>query len=168
MLTVNPTQSIEIKGNFSVPSFNYMQDRWSTTREKNVVEMAQMWAETPNCVLVLTDPKLVENSLVILRREEFESIVKLLQDVLSGEIQIKMDVQTLLDATAILKNRMFEQGLDSKDQILDNAIQIISRMQGRVTSSLNFLAPARSIEPTPLSEEELKTAKYLPEDGENI
>lgn len=81
-------------------------------------------------------------------------------------MQIKTDVQTLLDAIAILKDRVSEKGLDTKDQILGNAIQIISRVQGKVTSLLNFVAPARPIKPTALSEDEIKNANELPEDEE--
>lgn len=166
MLATNNPQSIEITGDFSIPTFHYSQERWSTTREKNVSQMVEIWCQDPNRVLVLTDPKFGENSIVILKKELFETVLKLLKDVLSGEVQIKTDVQTLLDAIAILKDRVSERGLDTKDQILGNAIQIISRVQGKVTSSLNFVAPVRPIKPTTLSEDEIKNANELPEDEE--
>lgn len=164
MLHQRNSQSIEIKENFSIPSFRYIQARWSTTREKNVTDIAESWSNEPNQVLILSDPKLGENQMVLLRKDMFENLVKLLKDVISGEVQIKTDVQTMLDAIAILKNRVSEQGLDTKDQILGNAIQIISRMQGQVNSSLNFTAPFRPVSPGPLSEEDLKNASELPED----
>jgi hypothetical protein len=166
MLSTNIPKSIEIKGNFNIPTFNYVQDRWATTREKNVIEISEAWSQDPNRVLVLTDPKFGENSMVILKKDLFETVLKLLMDVLSGEVQIQTDVQTLLDAITILKSRVAEQGLDTKDLILGNAIQIISRLQGKVTSSLNFIAPTRPIEPPSLSEEEIMNAKNLPEDEE--
>jgi hypothetical protein len=59
-----------------------------------------------------------------------------------------------------------EQGLDRQDHILGNAIQIISRMQGQVNSSLSFHSPARQVLPTPLSQEEIEVAESLPEDEE--
>ncbi len=40
-------------------------------------------------------------------------------------------------------------------------------MQGQVTSSLSFLAPARSVEPSALSEQEFKQAMELPDDDED-
>jgi hypothetical protein len=41
-------------------------------------------------------------------------------------------------------------------------------MQSKVTSSLSFIAPARPVESSPLSEEDVVLAKGLPEDDANI
>jgi hypothetical protein len=73
MLSQKNIPCIEIKENFSIPNFHYDQARWSTTREKNVTDIARSWSNEPNRVLVLSDPKFGENPMVLLRKDIFEN-----------------------------------------------------------------------------------------------
>ena len=139
------------------PQFKFEQRRWSTTRAENVEAIAEAWQENPNLVRIFQDPKFGHMQMALLRKDQLESIIKILRDVENGQAAVQFDVKALFDAIGIVQDLVEakKQALPADlEKPLSKAVSLIINLWGKVSSTVFVQAPMRQVKPSPLSEEE--------------
>jgi hypothetical protein len=145
-----------------VPKFKYERDRWATTRTKNVEAIAEYWQENPEAVRVLVDPKLRRMPMVLLRKDQFEIVQKLINDLQNGQIVIQQDIQILLKALVAAKRLIEDQYKGKEPECLEPIkaqMDVLVNISGRIQSTVLVKASPFKVEPTPLTAEELAEAE---------
>lgn len=140
-----------------VPQFTFEQQRWSTTRTENVEKIAETWHENPNLVRIFQDPKFGHMQMALLRKDQFEALIKILRDVENGQAAIQFDVAALFDAVGIVQDLVEakKQALPEElEKPLSKAVSLIVNLWGKISSTIFVQAPKRQVKPSPLSEEE--------------
>ncbi len=141
---------------FTVPKFKYERGRWSTSRTENVEEIAAHWQDYPEAVRVLQDPKLGRMSMVMLRKDRFEALQKLLNDLQHGQAFIQQDVQTLLDALVATKELVELKNKETGNLApLEKQLNVLLRISSRIESTILVKSSSTTVEPTSLTQEEL-------------
>ncbi len=144
---------------FERPQFKYEHDKWATTRELNVDEVAHHWGKDRNLVRVLGDRKLGGNSLVMLRKDEFEKVVKVLEDLLNGEAVIRSNFETVFSMVKVIEKLVEEQG--SEDTALYRAVHSLMKICGTVSSVVEFSNPPRKVRPSKLTAQEAEELRQI-------
>lgn len=142
-----------------VPSFTFEQDRWSTTRTEKVEKIAEAWQNNPGLVRIFQDPKFGHMQMALLRKDQFEALLKVIRDIESGQAAVRYDVQALVDAIGIIQDLVDAQKAALPKELerpLSKAVHLIVTLWGKVSSSILVQAPKRHVAPSPLSEEELQ------------
>jgi len=80
-------------------------------REVNTEEMARQFAENPQLVTVLEDPKLRKNPLVVMRKEQLDQMLNLLRDLVAGHVGIEHDLTAVSSANELLSLIANEEGM---------------------------------------------------------
>ena len=142
----------------AVPQFEFQQARWATVRTANVEKIAEAWQENPCLVKVFRDPKFGRNHLVMIRKDKFEHMLKLLHDLQNGQAAVQLDMSMLLDAVGIMESivEKEKQALpeDFSKPILKTIKHIIN-IKSKISATIFARAPRSKIEPSPLTKEEL-------------
>lgn len=115
--------------NFPLKSFTTMElkrDRWSTMRIRNVDIIAKEWKKNPNQVVVLSDPKLRNSEMVMLRKDKFESIVKLFKDLVNGQAFIEHDLKTVMDALFVAQDQINDKSNQLGKEVLEPLLKQIN------------------------------------------
>lgn len=94
-----------------IPDFAYRKARWATVREVNTEEMARQFADNPQLVTVLEDPKLRKNPLVVMRKEQLDQMLNLLRDLVAGHVGIEHDLTAVSSANELLSLIANEEGM---------------------------------------------------------
>lgn len=140
-----------------LPALIYRTTRWTLLRNEKVERMAEQWEQEPTLVLVLSDPKLKGQELVVLRREHLETLEKLLRDLASGQAVIGTEVRALLKAVMHLKDLAKERDLlKKKDDPMVSGMQVLFQLRGLVRSKIKVLGRPRPLAPTPVTPQELE------------
>jgi len=152
-----------------VPDFQYYQDKWASCRTLNVDVINHTWNSQPHLVRVFSDRKLGNNSVVMLKKNVFEDLVKQLKDIQNGEIVLQSNLEALFDQVRMV-TVLFEQvspnlpQLHSEPMVL--AMRSLQRVTGQIKSTLQYAMPPKQVSSSPLTEEELELAKALDLDDE--
>lgn len=144
---------------FERPQFNYEQNKWATTRELNVEEISRHWEKDINLVRVLSDRKLGANSLVMLRKDQFEKIVKVLEDLLNGEAVIRANLSAVFSSIKVIEKLVEEQG--PEDTALYRAVHSLMEICGTVNSVVEFSNPPRKVRPSKLTAQEAEELRQI-------
>lgn len=141
----------------SIPQFDYEQERWATARSANVEKIAEAWRDNPTLVKVFRDYKFGHNHLVLMRKDKFEHMLKLLHDLQNGQAAVQFDLSMLLGAVGIMESivEKEKQALPKgfSKPILQTIKHIIN-IKSSISAKILVRAPRPKIEPSPLSEEE--------------
>ena len=140
-----------------LPTFKFEQDRWSTTRSENVEKIAEAWQKNPDLVRIFQDPKFGHMQMALIRKDQLETLIKLLRDLESGQAAIQYDVQALFDVVGLVQDLVeTRRGALPQDleKPLSKAISLFVTLWGKVSSTLFVQAPKRKVKPSPLSKEE--------------
>jgi hypothetical protein len=98
--------------------------------------------------------------MALLRKDQLESLIKILNDLESGQAIIKLDIENLLSAATIVKQIIEkEDNLPPGLKPLPQAVNLFLNLWRKVTSTILVQAPARSVAPPPPSEEEQHIAE---------
>lgn len=128
---------------FNVPKLGYEFDRWSTTSRTNVENMRQRWANNPNLAVVLEDPKLKDQELVILRREVLEKMQKLLLDLQDGRAGVAFDVDLMFKVAAAFESILEEKRKNGEikcDEPLYALGEAVCSFAGKIRSQFFVMA----------------------------
>lgn len=145
-----------------LPHFEVEQDRWATTRSLNVEKIAETWDKNPDLVRIFQDPKFGGMQMVLLRKDRLEDLIKFQRDVQNGQVAVRHQMQTLVDVLSIVREILEDQeqrehNLSQKlGGSLYKALTTCVRLSGEISSELFVKTPQKSVEPTPLSSEELE------------
>ena len=139
-----------------VPELRYEQERWSTTRSENVAKIAETWRENPNLVRVFRDPKFGRMQMAMLRKDQLEALLKVINDLQSGQAAVQLDTEALVQAVSVVQHLARKQASrgDDEGEALANAVSVMAKLWGRISSSILVRVPTRKVTPSPLSEEE--------------
>ena len=140
-----------------IPQFTFEQERWSTSRTERVELIAEAWQKNPGLVRVFQDPKFGHMQMALLRKDQLESLIKILRDVKSGQAAVQFDVRALFDAVGIVQDLIEgkKQALPADlEKPLSKAVNLIVTLWGKVSTTVFVQAPKRQVEPSPLSEAE--------------
>lgn len=151
----------------TTPTFHWEQGKWATSRGQNVEAIAEAWKTCPNLVRVFTDRKFGSDSMVMLRKKDFESTLKVLHDVQHGEIMLRTNFEALFDHVRMV-TVLFEQThkqVTKEEEPMALAIKALTRITGQIQSVFHYVADPKSIEPSPLSAEEEEELRKLEEIG---
>lgn len=147
----------------TVPNFKWETDKWSTSRTLNVEVIAEQWRQTPHLVRVFTDRKFGNHSMVMLRKDAFESVVKTLNDIQHGDIMLKSNLEALFDQVRMV-TVLFESGkvpATAEAEPISLAIKSLTRVAGQIQSTLHYVMPPKKVEPSPLTPEEEEELRRL-------
>jgi hypothetical protein len=86
-----------------VPPLCFKPGRWATLRSENVDQMAKAWSDEPSLVVVLSDPKLDSNELVVLSKETLDKLLTPLKELTAGRAALRVDVQVIESNVLALK-----------------------------------------------------------------
>lgn len=140
-----------------VPQFTFEQGRWSTTRTENVEQIAEVWQNNPALVRTFQDPKFRRMQMVLLRKDQFEALLKVIRDLENGQAAVLYDGQALFDAMGLIRDLVEankEMLPEKVERPLSKAVNVMVHLWGKVSSSIIVHAPKRQVTPSPLSEEE--------------
>lgn len=142
---------------FERPQFRFEQNKWSTTRDLNIEEIAHHWEKSPNLVRVLTDRKLGPNSLVMVRKDTFEKMLKVLEDLVQGEAVVRTNMAVVFRIMKTVEKLIEPEA--AKDSALYHAVHSLSEAFGTMSTVIEFSSPKRKMRPSKRSakeEEELR------------
>ena len=140
-----------------IPQFKFEQQRWATTRTENVEKIAEAWQTNPSLVRIFQDPKFGHMQMAMLRKDQLESLIKIIRDLESGQAAVQFDVKALFDAVGIVQDLVEtkKQALPADlEKPLSKAVSLIVNLWGKVSSTVFVQAPKHQVKPSPLSEEE--------------
>lgn len=145
---------------FNAPTFSFEQLRWATAQHETMDDMHYYWTENPNAVRVFNDPRLGNSQVVMLRKDRFETLEKIKNDLTRGQIVLPHELKTLSSAIAVakklaqrLKESTPSQARDDAEA-LEHQIDVILGISQFLTSELCVKSTGFKLEPTPLSEKE--------------
>jgi hypothetical protein len=145
----------------NAPTFSFEQLRWATARHETVDDMHYYWTENPNAVRVFSDPRLGNSQVVMLRKDRFEALEKIKNDLTRGQIVVQQQIKTLSSAIAVAKTlaqrlkKSTPSPAHDDAEAIENQIEVIVGISQVITSELSVKSTGFKLEPTPLSEEEL-------------
>ena len=128
---------------------HFERTRWATARTETVDQVLASWSDQADLVRIFEDPKLGRAELVMLRKDRYDQMVKVLHDLASGQAGIRLEVDGLAQVQVAL-NSVVEQG--GKDPLLESLVGLVANFVGRIKSSIVFANPSRSEQP-PLADE---------------
>jgi hypothetical protein len=140
-----------------IPKFKFEQERWATSRTENVEKIAEAWQSNPNLVRIFQDPKFGHMQMAMLRKDQLESLIKILRDVEHGQAAVQFDVRALFDAVGIVQDLVEAKRKSlpaDLEKPLSKAVNLFVNLWGKVSSTIFVQAPKRQVNPSPLSEEE--------------
>lgn len=135
--------------------FRYVHDKWSTTRSLTVREMADRWQGCPNLVLVLEDRRFKEDPVVMLRKSSIDKMVKLLESLCSGEVAIRHELKSVLDAIALVTD-LAEKERSVRDTTLGKAISILGNFKMHLHTTIVTSNPPKELTALPEDDELVK------------
>jgi hypothetical protein len=132
-------------------SYHYEPSKWATLRTENVENVAARYMANPNLVYIISDKKLAGNELVLLRKEQFESMQKVFNDLLSGQAAIQHNMETLMYAANLLEEFVAKNPISKEFQ---NIVGIVRSVSAQINSCVIVKKPILPIRSSDLSEEE--------------
>ena len=155
----NFVDSSELSGNFlsAIPNFRFEKRKWSTARTLNVESVVEHWKENPNSVAVFEDPKVRDMQMVMLRKDHFEPMLKLLHDLQNGQAIIQQDIGTILDAICVAKALAEKQENQIEElKPVAKALNVIWSLTSRIKSTIFIKPSGFQVKPVEMSPEEKK------------
>jgi hypothetical protein len=122
---MNATQSYNLEKSHKAGSFDFslcrlespignlsfQRSKWATFRETNVDQIKATFAANPSSVFIMEDRKLLGSSLVVLRKDMFERLTKLIEDLCAGQIGIETELTSIQVASQLALSLAKKQGL---------------------------------------------------------
>jgi hypothetical protein len=144
-------------------SLSFQKSKWATFRELNVEEIKASFTRNPNSVFIMEDRKLLGTSLVVLRKDVFEKMTKLIQDLCAGQIGIDTELTSINVAAQLALSLAKKNGLAHEnpselpeERDLEKALYLLFQSTSQI-SKRNFVhyLPIKNEEIVPiLSQEE--------------
>ena len=144
-----------------IPACTFHQDKWATLRTQNIEEVAEFWKDNPRCVRVLTDRKFGTNSMVMMRKDLFESMLNTLKDLTSGEAVIKTNLDAVIDGIKLIEKLISPT---KEEDALVLAVKQLTRCTATISTVIEHSAPKRRVKPSVMTEEELAELKKYDKD----
>lgn len=142
----------------TAPELTFEQDRWSKTRTLNVEEIATTWHNNPNLVRIFADPKFGHMQMALLRKDQLESLIKVLRDIQNGQAAIKYDVQAIFQTVDLIKDVLKNHEIKEEETSLYKAVNVFVTLWSKISSTVLIRAPIKKVKPSPLSTEEMGSA----------
>jgi hypothetical protein len=145
----------------SPPKFQFEHARWATSRAQNVEEIANQWKSKPDSVWVFVDPKLRDCSLVMLRKDRFETMLKQISDLHNGQAFVRHNTRTLLKALVAAKGLLKSKEKEAGEALasLDAQLDVILHLSSEIEATIFVKKSGFVVEPSPLTPEELASLK---------
>jgi hypothetical protein len=154
-LTSKFDSSLNTEG-LALPLFDVKKERWANVRHSKVEDLASVFSANPNIAYLFEDPKLKGDSLVLLRKSNFESLINVLEDLKSGQVGIQFSTKELEIQLSLLKNLVREKLEPAENNSIQEVLKLISISFSKITSKLFVFSQGKKSEPTPLTSEELE------------
>ena len=141
----------------TLPSLKFEQGRWATARTTNVEKIADTWRKNPNLVKIFKDPKFGRNEMVLMRKDKFEHMFKLLRDLQNAQAAVQVNMSTLFHAIEAMQSivETREQELpESVKKPMSKMTKLIVNIRSRIPAKIVVRSPRRKLQPSPLSKEE--------------
>ena len=140
----------------AVPSLKVQHGRWAVTRTHNTEDMAAKWRDCPHLVMVLSDPKLDGMDLAIIRNDLLQFMQKLVRDLVSGEVDVRHQLEALLEKVSLMVEVVQSNNLDKHNELIEKTLKVVRRAEAQASSSLHLRKAKSPVVSSPLTEEEKK------------
>lgn len=126
------------------PRFQFERSRWATFRDQNVNSVRELWTGRPDLVQVLEDPRLGTAQLVMLRKDRFEPLVAVLEDLASGRSALCFEVEQLTRISTALRSIVQREPKDEVALLVDTVLGSAQRLKTHIVpaGAVSRLAPA--------------------------
>lgn len=135
---------VKVSNEFGLPDINWRpnhyENKWPDVRSWNVKQVKKLWDEDPNRVQVINDSRLEATALVMMRKDKYEAIKNLIDDLHNGQAGISADIQMAAEQVTLIEDSILPSG-DSL--AMARALNVLKGILER--SSGNLMA-----DPTPL------------------
>lgn len=128
----------------------FVSNRWPEVRTWNVKQVKALWDNEPNRVQVINDPRLGSTSLVMMRKDQFELMNNLINDLLDGQAGIESDLNVALEQVSVIEKTVIPAGDTESMRNAMSVLKVLFRNSKRI-----FISNPKPISPTPLTAEEL-------------
>lgn len=142
-----------------LPSPRFERARWSTARTESVEHVLETWSDQPDLVRVFEDPKLGRAELVMLRKDRYDQLLKVLRNLACGQAGIRVELEGLAKVQVALRTAVERM---QPDPLLESLVGLMGDFMGQIESSIVVLEQAHG-ERSPADEE---TLKFLREEDE--
>jgi hypothetical protein len=137
----------------NIPAFEFESEKWSTSRVCNVEEIHKSWKNQPYKVRIFTDRKLAPFSMVMLRKDTFEGVIKAVHDLMNGEAFVRHNFEAVFNSIKLIEC-LVEKDAEQPDE-LRLAVKNLTHIWGTIRSSIEFSAPPKKVKPSKLTAEEI-------------
>ena len=127
--------------------------RWATARTKKVDQVLADWTEEPDLVRVFEDPKLGRAELVMLRKDRYDRLVKLLHDLASGQAAIRVELDGLAKVQVALQSAVERS---DRDPLLESLVGLVANFVGSIRSSVLLVNRGVGTQASPADETTLE------------
>ncbi len=141
----------------TLSSLEFEQGRWATARTTNVEKIADTWRKNPNLVRVFRDPKFGRNEMVLMRKDKFEHMFKLLRDLQNAQAAVQLDMSTLFQAVEAMQSLVETRAQELPESVskpMAKMTKLIVNIRSRIPAKIVVRSPRRKLQPSPLSKEE--------------
>lgn len=142
----------------NMPVLMWEQDKWATTRVLPVESIYENWKNSPYRVRAFSDRKLSDFSMVMLRKDTFEGMVKTLQDLQSGEAVIRSNFEAVFNSVNLVGKLAAKHGQDDE---LNLAVKTLIHVFGTISTVIEYSAPVKKVHPSALTNEEVEELKKI-------
>ena len=140
------------------PSFHYCDARWSDLRQEKVELVRERFRQQADSVFVLSDPKFENDHLVILRKAHLETVLKTIQDLMSGEAAVQHSMESVFRAIDLVITAIEETKTSEQNKMLTQAVVNLKcearEVKGIMHSTIIYSNPPMNRGSIPLSQDE--------------
>ena len=105
---------------------DWSESRWAVKRTKNVEALHDIWMKQPNRAEVLSDPKLGNEKLVILKKDYLDSLIERYKELSKVDLDKKSRTETLLHAIDLLSDLTDK---NSEPETLKRAVSMLASIR---------------------------------------
>jgi len=154
------TQSNKIPAIDSVNTrFAFIEKKWTSDRLRKLDQVSELFNSEPDRVEIFSDAKFGSDPLILTKKSNLDNLIKLFRDLTTGQAVIKHNIDTLVDAIAIIKSRVEEKNID--DIQIAKTLNILGSASSQIITEILVSGEPKSIETSSVTLNELKG---LPED----
>jgi hypothetical protein len=150
-----------------IPEFEYQKERWAKVRLNKVEALAHTFTDSPNLALVFEDSKLKGDPLVLLRKQNFEFLLNVLQDLRAGQAGLQVSAEEVNIQLSLLQRLVSEKLAREEATPIQDVLKLLSLSFSKISSKLVVFSKGKKSEPRPLSDDELELLAEEEEDDDD-
>lgn len=149
------------------PNFSFFPTKWSELRLEKVELLRERFKKEPFAAYIFKDSKLEDDHLALIKKSHLEGLIKVNEDLRSGEAAIKESVEGVFHAVEVLLAAIETQNSAFKDNVLiEKAVEGVKfQFKGVFKSTVVFANSPENKKSSALSKKERDLFKEL-SDGE--